>query len=785
MKLKHLIPIVIAFSLFSCTNQKMVQEYPDYVKYVNPLIGTTWKSNAGAVPAVTQPFGMVQFVPATEVNKIGMTPYHYESGKIIGFMATHQPAVWMGDYGYLTFWPGIKDIKLKPSERGFAYSHDNEISTPYYYRAILNVDSIHSITGEFTASARCGYFRFSYPENSDPNLVFEMSRQKEMETIHKESIPQVALDYIKNTRKDDFRGWVKIDKEKNEIIGYNPDRHSYYLGPQLNNFRGYFVIQFNKSFNDYGVWEDFEILNERDEKKGNHVGAFVKFDSKKVTQLELKVGISFISIEQARENLIKELPEWNFDKAKENLKTEWNKKLQTIELTKATEDQKTIFYTAMYRSLTFPRIFSEHGKYYSAFDDKVHDGVSYNDYSLWDTFRALHPLLIFIAPAEVPDMITALIQMYKEGGWIPKWPNPSYTNIMIGTHADAVIADAYVKGVKGVDYNLAYEAIRKNAFIPPAQELDSTQWNLSPWKNYELTPKTSANPWWDRAIYVGYEARAGLTFYDKLGYVPQDKTRESVSLTLEYAYDDFCVAQVAKGLGKMDDYKYLMNRSKNYKNVYNPATGMMAIKNSQGNWMKDSLELKGRHVGPEAYLGFTEGSPYTYQFCAMHDVEGLIDLMGGTNSFVKKLDNVFEQGHFVHQNEPCHHYPYLYNYAGEPEKTQKYARQYTLSQYKTGPNGIDGNDDCGQMSAWYIFSSLGFYPVAPGKTEYAIGSPMFEEATIHLPNGKKFTIKTINNSDENAYISKITLNGKQYSSFFIDHKDIMNGGEMVFEMKGK
>jgi predicted alpha-1,2-mannosidase len=472
--------------------------------------------------------------------------------------------------------------------------------------------------------------------------------------------------------------------------------------------------------------------------------------------VEARVGTSFISLEQARENLKNELQNKSFETVCNETKTQWENYLSRIELEGATDRQKGIFYTAMYHNLLFPRQFSESGKYYSAFDDKVHEGISYNDYSLWDTYRATHPLLILIAPEHVPGMVQSLIQMYEQGGYMPKWPNPTYTGIMIGTHADAVVADAVVKGVKGFNLQKAYEACMKDAMVPSGND--------------------SVNRWADRAPFTFIEARAGLYWLKKLGYIPVDKTNESVSNTLEGAYDDFCVAQVAKAAGKLSDYELLIQRSKNYVNVFNKETGMMAPRNSDGSWHK------------KTHAGFTEGGPWTYLFAVQHDVPGLMELLGGREKFIKKLDANFRGGHYFHTNEPGHHFTYLYNYAGAAWKTQKRVAFNRSFHYHNYADGMNGDDDCGQMSAWYIFSALGFYPVTPGTDLYAIGTPLFPKAIVYFnPENReqKFEIIARNVSPRNIYIQSATLNGKKLEKPFLHHTDIVNGGKLEFEMGPK
>ncbi len=702
---------------------------------VNPMIGTTGPTEndyGGMIPGVATPFGMTHWTAMTRENKISVCPYNYKDPTIQGFLGTHQPAIWMGDYGQVSLMPHSGELS---TAKKLPFRHQDEISAPNYYAVSMD-DGGRPLKAELTATVRAGFLRFTFPASQTSHIVVTASRSNQ------------------------FQGFIQVNSKGREIVGYNPDRMSAELGPPLPNFKGYFVIQFSKPFPSFGTWEDDEIHQGRNQQSGHRMGGYVTFSTTQGEVIEVKIGTSFISIDQARDNLKREIPDWNFDRVKAEGRRVWNEALGRIRIQGGSKDERVNFYTAMYHSLLFPRIFSEYGRYYSAFDDRVHNGVSYNDYSLWDTFRAEHPLLLLIQPERIPDMITSLLQMYDEGGWMPMWPNPTYSNIMISTHADSVIADAYVKGFRGFDLKKAYAAMYKNAMTPP--DGDAT------------------NRWIDRAPWTSYEARGGLTWYKSLGYVPQDKTDESVSRTLEFAYNDFCVAQMAKAVGKMDDYQLLMKRSRNYKNLYDPAKGFMRPKKADGTWDEESWSTR-----EERMPGFTEGGPWTYLFCEMQDIPGMIALMGGEKQFNAKLDENFLGGHYRHGNEPGHHYTYLYDYSGQPWKTQERVREALLANYQNAPDGLSGNDDCGQMSAWYIFSAMGFYPVTPGSTVYAISSPLFEKATILLGKPYKkgpFTVIARNQSAKNKYIQSATLNGKPLREPFIQHADIANGSTLIFVM---
>ncbi|MDX1285853.1 MAG: GH92 family glycosyl hydrolase, partial [Draconibacterium sp.] len=567
--------------------------------------------------------------------------------------------------------------------------------------------------------------------------------------------------------------YVKIVNEK-QIEGYvTGDMEGSYDLP----LTCYFYAEFDKPFKSAGTWNGDEISNNLKENSGNKgIGAFVNFETSEGEQVQVKVGISFVSIEGAKNNMQTELSHWDFEKVREEAKTKWNKKLNKIEINGGTEDQKTIFYTAMYHSLMFPRTFSDiDGSYYSHFKDSIFTNPGENyyvDFSLWDTYRALHPLLAYLEPEKQNEMISTFLKMYDQGGRLPL--HVSYKNhyqaTMIGDHATSVIVDSYMKGLRDYDIEKAYEAMRKNAMEPGER----------PWSRY------------------------GLDYYMDLKYIPAEKIRESVSVTLEDAYDDWCMAEIAKDLGKEEDYKLFSERAKYYENLYDSETNFFRPRYADGTWMEmcDSLPTIVRTdvhsyfscfdplwVGFSPYRHFTESSAWQYLWHVQHDVQGLIDLMGGNKEFVTKLDALFSMspkesgerqyaplwskiGQYVHGNEPCHHVTYLYNYAGEPWKTQKWVNEVRNKMYGTGPNGLCGNDDMGQMSAWYIYSAMGFYPVAPGQNVFVIGTPAFEETTLSLGeyfNNQKFTVKAEGVSPENIYIQSATLNGKPFDKTWISH----------------
>ncbi len=731
---RNVIKLFLIIILISqgCKTNNLVEEVHNIDK-VNMFIGSSGEhvsEYGGTIPSVAVPFGMTQWTAMTRVNHISKMPYHFKDTAIIGFLGTHQPAIWMGDYGFVSVMPQSGKLEVSLEKRGYRFNHEEEKATPYSYSVRMYNHEDQPLDAKILASSRCARLVYNYPGNEDSYMVIDGSRLKDSE------------------------GWIQINPGKREIVGYNPDRYSYHyhpIGPELPNFKGYFIIQFDQEFQAYGTYNDTLIYEGKNEEKGDKIGGFIKFSLDEKKEVNLLLATSFISLDQARQNL--ELEKNNME---ENNKKEWEEYLDRIIVEGGTMDQQTIFYTALYRCFQYPRIFSEYGRYYSAFDDTIHEGVSYNDYSLWDTYRALHPLLTLIAPEHVSPMVQSLVQMYEEGGWIPKWPNPSYTNIMIGTHADGVIADACIKGFDGFDKTTAYEAIYKNAMTPP--DGDSTK------------------KWLDRDYWSAYEARGGLTWFKQLGYVPADKTYESVSRTIEFSYGDYCLAQMAKYLGKNEDFEFFMKRSNHYKNLFNENNGFFWPRLYDGDFVKDDYGK---------YRPFTEGSPWTYLFGPVHDIEGLMDVLGGKQEFIKKLDENFDSLHYRHDNEPGHHYIYLYNYVGQPWKTQEKLWEHAANNYKNSPGGLSGNDDCGQMSAWLVFTSMGFYPVTPASNVYALGVPMFDKITIQykdpLPN-KKFTIIARGLSSKNKYVKSVKINETVLEQPFITHDQLMKGDSLIFEM---
>lgn len=699
------------------------------VDWVDPYIGTAGSGSeyGGTMPLVTPPFGMTQWTPQSRQDRVSVASYNIADTHIQGFIGTHQAAIWMGDYGYVTLMPELGSIKYAPEARQLPFSHADEHTTPYAYSVSMDAGKGRRIHTELTATAHCGYLRFTFPGGAGAtgSVLVEATRPG-------------------------IKGFVQVDVARHEIRGYNPDRQDADLGPlSLPNFKGYFVIRFRQPFVAQKVYEGVLQWPHRLKAAGDNVGAFVSFDTANGGPIEAQVGTSFISLQQAQANLDAELPRWNFDAVRDALKAKWNARLGMAQVDGASRAQRHIFYTALYHALLYPRQMSEHGRYYSAFDDTVHRGVSYTDYSIWDTFRAENALLTLFAPDRIDGMVQGLLNDYREGGRMPKWPNPSYTNIMIGTHADALVAEALAKGFHGFDPQLAYRAVREDAEVPPQGDI--------------------SRRWFDREPHTPYEGRAGLTYVKTLGYVPADKGAESASRTLEGAYDDYAAAQVARDTGHMDSYRAWLRRSLGYRRIFNAGRGFMQARNSDGSW-----------AAPDT--GWTEGDQWVYLFAALHDIPGTVTLLGGPKAAQARLDAHFAGGHNHHDNEPSHHYGYLYDFMGAPWKTQARVRAIAADAYADTPTGILGNEDCGQMSAWYVFTALGLYPVDPVSARYMIGSPLFSRIRLQLANGRSFTVVAQHNSAKNLYIQSVTLNGQPLDVPVLTHAQIMDGGELDFVM---
>lgn len=720
-------------------------------RYVNPLIGTApsttetarLHSEAGSelrgqnFPAVGAPFGMTQWTPQTRATEEKcLSPYYYQDDKIQGFRGTH----WMSgsctqDYGSVTIMALNGDLKVQAEERASHYTHKNEHATPAYYAVRLDD---YRIKAEMTAVSRSAMLQFT-PETAQATYL------------------------LIEPNSDEKEGFVEIIPERNEIVGFNPVHRIYQGWGESAGFSGYFSIQFEQPFEVYGIWKDEEMLDH--EKKiqasGQSVGAYIKFAAGIDQPIRVKVGTSFTSIHQARKNREAEVPHWDFEQLRKTSKRAWEKELNKIQVSGGSEEEKEMFYTALYHTMMLPRVFSDTDGAYVGFggSKKVYqaeDFEYYADFSMWDTYRAVHPLHTIINPERTADMIRSLLAKAEQGGWLPIFPAwNSYTSAMIGDHVISMIGDAWMKGIDGFDQELAYQVMRKNAFEPNA----------------------------DLKSYRNGKGRRALESYLKYHYIPLEDSvpdsfhqKEQVSRTLEYAYDDFVLSQVAKKLGKDEDYQALIKRAGNYRNVFDTTTGYVRGRYADGRWIEPFDP-----VAPRASF-ITEGSPFQYSWYVPHDVDGLINLMGGQGKFIQKLDTFFEKRYYWHGNEPGHQTVYLYAYAGAPWKTQMRVRDIIQEEYSAAPGGLSGNEDAGQMSAWLVFSMMGFYPVSPGIPCYVMGSPVFDQITIDVGEGKDFIIRAQGNSPENRYIQAAMLNGEAMDRSYLWHKEIAAGGELLLKM---
>lgn len=714
---------VLIFLLFSCKQpldlSPAVKDTP-LISYVNPMIGTDGTGHT--FPGATLPFAMMQLSPDTRVDGSweGCSGYHFSDKYIYGFSHTHLSGTGVSDYGDILVMPAGEIIFNNgfDGKKGYKkpFSHENETATLGYYSVIL--DSIN-VKAELTVSYRSGKHRYTFPEGQKQILIIDLE--------HRDIVLDSKLNLLSET----------------EISGY---RHSKAWAEDQ---RLFFDARFSKPYTNV----TFHEVNTT----GKRVIAAFEFDKTTGKTIELDIAISPVDEAGARKNRMAEIEGKSFEIIKTEAEEIWEKQLEKIIIETPSHDNKVVFYTAMYHAMIAPNLYQDVDGRYRGMDLEIHQTTDFDYYtvfSLWDTYRAVHPLYTIIEQERTTDFINTFLAKYDEGGIMPIWDLAgNYTHCMIGYHAVPVIADAYLKGIDGFDSEKAFEAMKHSAM----------------------------------------QDKLGLKSYKKNGFIPLEEESESVSKTLEYAYDDWTIAQMAKALGKEEDYKLFTQRAQYYKNVFDPETQFMRAR-FRNTWFSpfDPYEVNSN---------YTEANAWQYSLYTPQDFSGLIDLMGGKKQLENYLDELFTAedqtsgrhqvditgliGQYAHGNEPSHHMAYVYNFVNKPHKTQERIRQILTEQYFNDPDGISGNEDCGQMSAWYIFSSLGFYPVTPGSNEYIIGAPLFDKVTIYLENGKTFTIVAENNSPENLYVSSIKLNGKSHNNSFINHQDIINGGTMVFEMTHK
>lgn len=711
------------------------------VDHVNPLMGTDSKpalSNGNTYPAICVPWGMNFWTPQTGNMGSGWQ-YQYSADKINGFKQTHQPSPWMNDYGQFAIMPVTGKLVFRQQQRSSWFSHKTEVAKPYYYSVYL-ADA--DVVAELTPTERAARFRFTYPETDSAFVVID------------------AFD----------RGsYIRIDTAQRKIIGYS----SRYSRGKLQNFRNYFVIRFNKPIRLAYTWRDSTLVKDSLELSADHTGAVIGFKTVKGEKLELQVASSFISFEQAERNLRQELPEETFETTVDKARRSWNQVLGKLRPEGGTEEQYRTFYSCLYRMVQFPQKLYEKDAagsivHYSPYDGKVHPGYMYGGTGFWDTFRALYPFLNLVYPSINREMQEALVNTYKEGGWLPEWSSPGYANIMIGNNSASVVADAYLKGLRGYNIDSLFAALIKGA--------------------------NNEGP-------MDAVARRGAPYYLQYGYVPYDvNINESTARTLEYAYDDFCIYQLGKKLGRpAAELQLYANRSQNYRKLFDKEFRLMRGRNKDGSFQQPFNPFKWGDA-------FTEGNSWHYTWSVFHDVAGLKELMGGDKMFTAMLDSVFvlppvfdesyyrqviheiremqivNMGQYAHGNQPIQHMIYLYNYTTAPWKSQYWSRYVMDNLYKATPDGYCGDEDNGQTSAWFVFSALGFYPVCPGTSQYVFGSPLFKKVILQLENGKQFVVSAPGNATGDIYLQSVQLNGKSWTKNWIDHSTILAGGELRFKM---
>ncbi|NQV01117.1 MAG: glycoside hydrolase family 92 protein [Bacteroidia bacterium] len=712
-----LIAGLMFLGIITCHSQEVVK----LTDYVDPFIGTG--GHGHTFPGATYPFGMIQVSPDTRLEGWdGCSAYHASDDTIYGFSHTHLSGTGCSDYGDILLMPVVGDIKLADYAYASPFNPSSEKASPGYYKVGL---AKYAIGVELTASKRAGFHRYTFPAKTKPAVVLDLT--------HRDKVIASGLKVVGDDEVEGYRFSTAWAKEQ----------------------RVYFVIKFSKPFKSIRIESSGETITEGNTATGEDIKAMFRFaPTSEAEQIMVKIGISAVSTEGARINLESEIPEWSFEKIFQEIRSAWEIELQKISLSGGTNDQKKVFYTALYHAMVSPNLYMDVDGQYLGRDLKVHQAAGFDYYtvfSLWDTYRALHPLLAIIDQKRTNDFINTFIRQYEEGGLLPVWElSANETNCMIGYHAVPVIADAFLKGIRDYDTEKAFKAMMN-----------------------------SAN-----------QNHFGLQYYKTQGFIPGDQEGESVSKTLEYAYDDWCIAQMANEMSKETEYKEFIKRAQYYKNIFDPSTGFMRAKlNNQWFSPFDPYEVN---------FNYTEANAWQYSFYVPQDISGLIDLMGGKEQFSKRLDELFEAGtqttgrdqaditgligQYAHGNEPSHHMAYLYDFVGQPWKTQEIVHRIMQEFYRNERDGLCGNEDCGQMSAWYVFSAMGFYPVTPGSDYYAIGTPMFPISKINLENGKTFAIKAHNFNEQNYYIQSCKLNGKSHESPFIRHEEIMAGGELIFVM---
>lgn len=735
--------IILFFNVFACsTNDNPIEK-------VDPFIGTDYHGHT--YPGATVPFGMVQLSPDTrQEGWDACSGYHYSDNSIAGFSHTHLSGTGIGDYGDVMMMPTVDNDQLvkgdvEDPDSGFRsrFSKSNEKASPGYYSVLLDD---YNILVELSATRRTGIQRYTFPESDNARIVLDLAhnaRNHNNDSLFLQVVDNKTIQGLKKTR-----GWAQ----------------QHYV---------YFYAEFSKPFDSY-------LINDKEvnQASGKDVKGYFKYKTANNEQILVKVGISAVSIEGAKLNLETENSKWDFDAVVKSAKDEWTSQLDKISVKGGTPEQQRTFYTAMYHAFLAPNTYIDVDGKYRDMDLNIYQTDKFTNYtvhSIWDTYRTLNPLFTILQQDKTNDFINSYLSAYENGGILPKWALAgNYTGTMIGYHAVSVIADAYLKGIRDYDVEKAFEAMVHSS-------------------NYNPDGIAAAND-----NILDKLMSKGKLYNVEMGFIPADLVNESVSRALEYAYDDWCIAQMAKALGKTKEYEIYSERAKRYQVYFDKSTGFMRGKTQNGEWVKDFNPKFSKHRKDE----YTEGNAWQWTWYVPHDVEGMVKLHGSKEKFITKLDSLFSIdstiegeeasvditgliGQYAHGNEPSHHIAYLYNFVGESWKTQEIVDSILTTLYSDKPDGLSGNEDCGQMSAWYIMSSMGIYPVSPGDSKYYFGRPLFDSATLNLENGNSFTINAINNSAENKYVQSVSLNGKDLNVPFIMHDEIMKGGELKFVMGDK
>jgi predicted alpha-1,2-mannosidase len=710
------------------------------VMLANPLQGsdsTPSFSHGNTFPTIALPFPMNTWGPYTEPQNDSFF-YQYQHLRILGIRQSHEPSVWIRDHATFSLMPVSGQLVVDEQARASDFRHENEIAQPSYYRIYLDTWKVNA---EITPTERAARLRFTFDQPTNSYVVLDVF----------ESEKPCSLEILPS---------------ENKIIGIARNNS----GAVPDNFGNYFVVIFDRPFANFGVTSNGVITKGATKIEGKSIGAFLQFATETNKVVQCRAASSFIDPEQAMRNLQGEIGDADFDTIRHRAENTWNSYLGRVRVEGGSEEQQRTFYSALYRSILFPHRFYEmdaenHPVYYSPYDGKKHAGVMYTDSGYWDTFRAAHPLYNLLYPEISAEILRGMINAYNESGWLPAWSSPGQRQAMIGNHAFSLLADGWVKGIRSFDLNTAV-----NATVHDAHH--------------------------DGFFGMG---RAGSQFFDSIGYMPYPKIPDATSKTLEYAYDDFCAAVLAKAAGREAEARAFCASSMKYTNVFDRATGFMRGRTEDGSWLEpfDPIEWGGP---------FIEGNAWQWNWSVMHNIPGLISLIGGEQAFSDKLDAMFAAnsdvkvgtyrhmihemnemvaqnfGQYAHGNEPVHHVVYLYDYAGRPWKTQQRVREIMSQLYQSTPDGLSGDEDTGQMSAWYVFSALGFYPACPGDPQYLIGSPLFPRATFQCGDGKTFSIEAKNNGPQTIYIAGSTLNGKPFDKIYLTHDQICQGGKLTFQM---